>query len=67
VSVTIIKDLAKAVREQEEQKRARQRDEAADGANMSDPPAAAEPGLPQDSSPQDSSTSENEKNKKNEK
>jgi hypothetical protein len=55
------------VREQEEQKRARQRDEAADGANMSDPPAAAEPGLPQDSSPQDSSTSENEKNKKNEK
>jgi hypothetical protein len=63
VSVTIIKDLAKAVREQEEQKRARQRDEAADGANMSDPPAGAEPG-----SPQGSSTSEkNDKNKKNEK
>jgi hypothetical protein len=60
VSVTIIKDLAKAVREQEEQKRARQKHEAADGANMSDPPAATEPG-----SPQDSSTSE--KNKKNEK
>jgi hypothetical protein len=60
VSVTIIKDLAKAVREQEEQKRARQKDEAADGANMSDPPAATEPGLPQDSSA-------SEKSEKNEK
>lgn len=63
VSVTIIKDLAKAVREQEEQKRARQKDEAADGGVSGDPPAASEP-IP----PQDSSDSENnQKNEKNEK
>lgn len=66
MSVTIIKDLAKAVREQEEQKRARQKQEAADGTNMSEPPAADERGSPQDSSTGETNK-KNEKNEKNEK
>jgi hypothetical protein len=49
MSVTIIKDLAKAVMEQEQQKRARRNNEAAGGENRENQPAA-DPASTQDSS-----------------
>jgi hypothetical protein len=50
VSVTVIKDLAKAVLEQERQKPAQRKDEATQGPDNADPPAAPEAGSTQQDS-----------------
>jgi hypothetical protein len=56
VSVTIIKDLGKAVLEQEQQDSARRNSESKKSGQRADQPAASEADSTQNSSTQDSST-----------
>jgi hypothetical protein len=58
VSVTVIKDLAKAVMEQEQQNAARRNDAVPKGEQGGNQPAAPEAGSTQGASTQDSSKSE---------